>query len=182
MEQHNCAPKSDNNQPRAIEEDTEADGCKRLDNDVDIEEKFDFVGCEQIFAGDEEPFRGPFRLKDGLFFSLRSVVLGQEFLMANKISHIVAIEDAPGQPFEDSEGTVASDTSTVMAPPRILTLNWQSKESSGGQPILKQKLSDLATAVHFIDEAVQQGGSCLVHSVDDLTTAATAAMAYFTVK
>lgn len=50
------------------------------------------------------------------------------------------------------------------------------------QAIDKEKLKDLAAAVAFIDDAVEQGGSCLLHSSEDLTLAAVPAIVYFVVK
>ncbi|CDI86713.1 hypothetical protein, conserved [Eimeria praecox] len=185
MEHHTrCSVKGTDSQLRVIPQHTTSEGCKRLEDQLDTDEKFEFVGCRRMLAGDDKPLYGPFRLKDGLFFSLRSVSVNKTFLKTNKISHIVAIDDSPQQPFEEPQANLPSEESKskLIVPYRSLRLHWQGKERPGDPAVVKQKLKDLATAVAFIDEALEQGGSCLLHSSNDVTTAAAAATAYLVIK
>ncbi|CDJ29131.1 uncharacterized protein EMH_0025240 [Eimeria mitis] len=182
MEHHPCSGKGDDIQPLAIPKETASQLCKRIENNQDTEGKCELVGYGRIVSGDDEPFYGPFRLKDGLFFSLCSVVVDKEFLKANKVSHIIAIDEDPQQRFEESQASLTSEEQSQMAIPRSLTLHWHRREEPDDPVILKEKMNDLARVVAFIDEAVEQGGSCLLHSSNDLTTAAAAATVYFVVK
>ena len=218
MEQRSsCSVKAHDSQVVPSPHDSESEECKR----PDTEEQCEFVRCHRMVAEDEEPLFGPLRLKDGLFCSLRSIAVGKEFLKTHKISHIVAIDDGPQQPYNDLQGVVETDESTPTVPPRRLKFQWEQKGRSIDpvrilylsvcwlslncavslativrlwpfnifksfvfvpQASVKQKLKDLAPAVAFIDEAIEQGGSCLLHSSKELGTAAAAATVYFVVK
>ncbi|CDJ55928.1 hypothetical protein, conserved [Eimeria maxima] len=179
MEQRSsCSVKAHDSQVVPSPHDSESEECKR----PDTEEQCEFVRCHRMVAEDEEPLFGPLRLKDGLFCSLRSIAVGKEFLKTHKISHIVAIDDGPQQPYNDLQGVVETDESTPTVPPRRLKFQWEQKGRSIDPASVKQKLKDLATAVAFIDEAIEQGGSCLLHSSKELGTAAAAATVYFVVK
>lgn len=190
-----------------------------------------------------EIFSGLLRLKDGLFLSSPCVADEKGFLEANKVSHIVSIEEVPRQSFKQ-QGNKSPDDTDSNLPSRSLTLYWHVTEEAGdpvlletgctrckrcctfpscycpsccccshfpqalelgerarnefclfapkppatGPPALspqvtvEKRLRDVAVAVGFIDEACEQGGSCLLHSSNELATAAAAAAAYFVIK
>lgn len=193
--------------------------------------------CPQV-----DIFSGLLRLKDGLFLSSPSVADEKGFLEANKVSHIVAIEEGFRQ-FSGQQGTESPDDPDSNLPARSLTLYWRLTEEAGDPVLLEtrctrrkrcfafpscycpscycshfslalelregarhefclfapkppttnfpalspqvsvdKRLRDVATTVAFIDEACEQGGSCLLHSSNELATAAAAAAAYFVVK
>ena len=98
MEKHtSCSAKGDGNQPRIIPQDTTNERIKRLESNLDTGDKCEFVGYGRAVTGDDGALYGPFRLKDGLFFSLSPVVVDKEFLTSNKISHIMAIDEEIGR-------------------------------------------------------------------------------------
>ncbi|XP_026191649.1 uncharacterized protein LOC113146959 [Cyclospora cayetanensis] len=140
-----------------------------------------FVTCARLLDQNENRVIGPIRLKDGLFFGPPSVSVDYGFLEANKVSHIVAIDEGSPRRIEQTRSCANSGKTNSM-PSRSLTLYWNIKEKSQDPNIIEQRLVDMAAAVAFIEEANELGGSCLLHSSNCLATAATAAAAYFVVK
>ncbi|KAL8275143.1 hypothetical protein Esti_000893 [Eimeria stiedai] len=123
-----------------------------------------------------------FRLKDGLFISTPCVADDDGFLDSNQVSHIVAIQDASCHP---TTGEIEYQPSSEVDPDghlRKLNLHWLPTEETRDPLLLKRRLNDLAHIIRFIDEAGSHGGSCLLHSVNGLESAAAAASAYLIVK
>lgn len=71
---------------------------------------------------------GPFRLKDGLFFSSPCVAADRGFLAANKVSHVVAIEEGPQRHFEQPQLHPSAANTSLWRPLRNLDIHWRLTE------------------------------------------------------
>ncbi|KAL8425830.1 hypothetical protein Efla_004329 [Eimeria flavescens] len=137
---------------------------------------------------DCQTFPGLCRLKDGLFLSSPCVANDEGFLDSNKVTHVVAIEtvvvienSSRLPPFSDVTHEPLN-RAECDGHRRKLDLNWPLTEEARDPLLLEKRLKDLVRIIAFIDEASEEGGSCLLYSSDGLHSAAAAASAYFLVK
>lgn len=121
---------------------------KRLDSYEQHDDICEFLTCGQPVSPDEGLFAGPFRLKDGLFFSLSSAAVDRGFLRANKVSHIVFINEHIHQPFQASQVIVTARDSLLERPFRSLSIQWQPLRATRDAVWLKN-VSSASPRKHF---------------------------------
>lgn len=102
----------------------EWEGQKRFDQPYQFKPPQNLLASKVIINAEEKTLSGPFRLKDGLFFSSHSIAGDTCFLEANKVSHVVAIDESPRRVPEEALERFLPDC-TNMWTPRNLVLHWR---------------------------------------------------------
>ena len=123
-----------------------------------------------------KPSLGYVRLIDGLFLGDINAPSDLNFLMLNKISHLIncAGKEMPNKDFSD----LTNDTSFTPPPYglKFLTFYWLDDDR---QLIFDDQDRVPKEIVRFIDEALSQGTSVLLHSVRGQSRASIVAIIYF---
>ncbi|EAS00644.2 dual specificity phosphatase domain protein (macronuclear) [Tetrahymena thermophila SB210] len=111
-----------------------------------------------------EEFIGAIKIKDGLFIGDQQAVKDLEFILTNKVTHII---NAAGKQIDNMLENLGV---------QYLTFYWQESDK---QILFDKNIETVNQIVDFIEEANQNGESCLVHSVRGQSRACCILTAYF---
>ena len=103
-------------------------------------------------------FIGAIKIRDGLFIGDQLAAQDYEFVVTNKVTHIINTSGLQIRNYWESIGV------------QYLTFDWVDQDC---QVILDANNSNADRIFNFIDEAYEQGESCLVHSVRGQSRAST---------
>ncbi|CAD8057708.1 unnamed protein product [Paramecium primaurelia] len=107
---------------------------------------------------------GAIKIKDGLFIGDEYASQDREFIMTNKVTHII-----------NCAGTEVQNKWTLMGA-KYLTFNWLEQDN---EVLFDERSENVNKIFTFIEECFQQGESCLVHSVRGQSRACCVLAAYF---
>ncbi|CAK65866.1 unnamed protein product (macronuclear) [Paramecium tetraurelia] len=107
---------------------------------------------------------GAIKIKDGLFIGDEYASQDREFIMTNKVTHII-----------NCAGTEVQNKWTLMGA-KYLTFNWLEQDN---EVLFDERNENVNKIFTFIEECFQQGESCLVHSVRGQSRACCVLAAYF---
>ncbi|CAK93474.1 unnamed protein product (macronuclear) [Paramecium tetraurelia] len=114
---------------------------------------------------------GAIKIKDGLFIGDEYASQDREFIVNNKVTHII-----------NCSGTEVQNK-WIMINVKYLTFNWLEQDNEVKHSIQKVLFDDKNENVNkiyaFIEECFQQGESCLVHSLRGQSRACCVLAAYF---
>ena len=109
-------------------------------------------------------FIGAIKIRDGLFIGDQLAAQDYEFVITNKVTHIINTSGLQIRNYWESIGV------------KYLTFDWVDQDC---QIILDSNNNNANKIYHFIEEAYEQGESCLVHSLRGQSRASTVLAAYF---
>ncbi|CAD8063880.1 unnamed protein product [Paramecium sonneborni] len=112
----------------------------------------------------ENQIVGAIKIKDGLFIGDEYASQDREFIMTNKVTHII-----------NCAGTEVQNKWTLMGA-KYLTFNWLEQDN---EVLFDERNENVNKIFTFIEECFQQGESCLVHSVRGQSRACCVLAAYF---
>lgn len=118
------------------------------------------IGTQDIY----NEFIGAIKIRDGLFIGDQLAAQDYEFVVTNKVTHIINTSGLQIRNYWESIGV------------KYLTFDWVDQDC---QIILDSNNTNANKIFHFIEEAYEQGESCLVHSVRGQSRASTVLAAYF---
>lgn len=118
------------------------------------------VGSQDIY----NEFIGAIKIRDGLFIGDQLAAQDYEFVVTNKVTHIINTAGLHIRNYWESIGV------------KYLTFEWVDQDC---QVILDANNTNANKIFSFIEEAYEQGESCLVHSVRGQSRASTVLAAYF---
>lgn len=118
------------------------------------------VGAQDIYS----EFIGAIKIRDGLFIGDQLAAQDYEFVITNKVTHIINTAGLHIRNYWESIGV------------KYLTFDWVDQDC---QVILDSNNNNANKIFYFIEEAYEQGESCLVHSVRGQSRASTVLAAYF---
>ncbi|CAD8155269.1 unnamed protein product [Paramecium octaurelia] len=107
---------------------------------------------------------GAIKIKDGLFIGDEFASQDREFIITNKVTHII-----------NCAGTEVQNKWTLMGA-KYLTFNWLEQDN---EVLFDERGENVNKIFTFIEECFQQGESCLVHSVRGQSRACCVLAAYF---
>jgi protein-tyrosine phosphatase len=109
-------------------------------------------------------FIGAIKIRDGLFIGDQLAAQDYEFVVTNKVTHIINTSGLQIRNYWESIGV------------QYLTFDWVDQDC---QVILDSNNNNADRIYNFIEEAYEQGESCLVHSVRGQSRASTVLAAFF---
>lgn len=118
------------------------------------------VGAQDMYS----EFIGAIKIRDGLFIGDQLAAQDYEFVVTNKVTHIINTSGLQIRNYWESIGV------------KYLTFDWVDQDC---QVILDSNNTNANKIFNFIEEAYDQGESCLVHSVRGQSRASTVLAAYF---
>jgi hypothetical protein len=118
------------------------------------------VGSQDMYS----EFIGAIKIRDGLFIGDQLAAQDYEFVITNKVTHIINCAGLHIRNYWESIGV------------KYLTFEWVDQDC---QVILDSNNNNANKIYNFIEEAYEQGESCLVHSVRGQSRASTVLAAYF---
>ncbi|CAK75523.1 unnamed protein product (macronuclear) [Paramecium tetraurelia] len=107
---------------------------------------------------------GAIKIKDGLFIGDEFASQDREFIITNKVTHII-----------NCAGTEVQNKWTLIGA-KYLTFNWLEQDN---EVLFDERGENVNKIFTFIEECFQQGESCLVHSVRGQSRACCVLAAYF---
>lgn len=146
--QADMQPKTTSGQPEAI---SQPAGQQQQSTD----------GSSQDMYND---FIGAIKIRDGLFIGDQLAAQDYEFVVTNKVTHIINTSGLQIRNYWESIGV------------QYLTFDWVDQDC---QVILDSNNNNADRIYNFIEEAYEQGESCLVHSVRGQSRASTVLAAFF---
>jgi hypothetical protein len=118
------------------------------------------VGSQDMY----NEFIGAIKIRDGLFIGDQLAAQDYEFVVTNKVTHIINTAGLHIRNYWESIGV------------KYLTFDWIDQDC---QVILDSNNINANKIFSFIEEAYEQGESCLVHSVRGQSRASTVLAGYF---
>lgn len=118
------------------------------------------VGAQDMY----NEFIGAIKIRDGLFIGDQLAAQDYEFVITNKVTHIINTSGLQIRNYWESIGV------------KYLTFDWVDQDC---QIILDANNNNANKIYNFIEEAYEQGESCLVHSLRGQSRASTVLAAYF---
>jgi len=118
-------------------------------------------------VGDQDAYNefiGAIKVRDGLFIGDQLAAQDYEFVVTNKVTHIINTSGLQIKNYWESIGV------------KYLTFDWVDQDC---QVILDVSNINANKIYNFIEESCDQGESCLVHSVRGQSRASTVLAAYF---
>jgi len=118
------------------------------------------IGAQDMYS----EFIGAIKVRDGLFIGDQLAAQDYEFVVTNKVTHIINTSGLQIRNYWESIGV------------KYLTFDWVDQDC---QIILDVSNTNANKIYNFIEESCEQGESCLVHSVRGQSRASTVLAAYF---